>query len=155
MYFNMVDQKCESWILFFIYFSLVEQVWLCWMIYLYILVWLNRSMNVLNALLNSIQKVDTGLLCKTLFLQKSQNRVPHVRLCSVHCTVCTVYSNALVPDPLDPQDFGFLDPDPDPRGKISTKNCKKNFFTAKTQILTFEKKWDYKNFLISEWFIKF
>jgi len=57
----------------------------------------------------------------------------------VHCTVCTVYSNALVPDPLDPQDFGFLDPDPDPRGKISTKNCKKKLFSAKTQILTFEK----------------
>ena len=33
------------------------------------------------------------------------------------------------PDPLDPQDFGFLDQDPqkypNPRGKISTKNCKK------------------------------
>ena len=28
------------------------------------------------------------------------------------------------PDPLDPQDFGFLDPDPDLRGKISTKNYK-------------------------------
>jgi len=41
--------------------------------------------------------------------------------------------------------FGFLDPDPDPRGKKSTKNFKK----------TFEKKRDYKNFLISEWFIKF
>ena len=26
------------------------------------------------------------------------------------------------------QDFGFLEPDPDPRGQISTKNCKKNFF---------------------------
>ena len=99
------------------------------------LVWLNRSMNVLNALLNSIQKVDTGLLCKTLFLQKSQNRVPHVRLCSVHCTVCTVYSNALVPDPLDPQDFGFLDPDPekyaDPRiqgVKYQSKTAKKKLF---------------------------
>ena len=34
--------------------------------------------------------------------------------------------------------------DPDPRGKISTKNCKKNFFTLKTQIWTFEKKKDYK-----------
>ena len=31
--------------------------------------------------------------------------------------------------------------DPDPRGKISTKN----FFTPKTQIQTFEKKRDYKN----------
>ena len=44
------------------------------------------------------------------------------------------------PDPLDPQDFGFLDPDPlkyadqDPRGKISTKNYKKKLFTPKTQI---------------------
>jgi len=39
---------------------------------------------------------------------------------------------------LDPHDFGFLDPqkyaDPDPRGKISTKNSKKNFFTPKTKI---------------------
>ena len=37
----------------------------------------------------------------------------------------------LDPDPLDPQDFSFLDPDldpkyPDSRGKISTKNCKTN-----------------------------
>ena len=30
--------------------------------------------------------------------------------------------------------------DPDLRGKISTKNCKKNFFTPKTQIRTFEKR---------------
>jgi len=38
---------------------------------------------------------------------------------------------------MDPQDFGFLDPDPkkicrstdpDSRGKISTKNCKKKTF---------------------------
>jgi len=57
----------------------------------------------------------------------------------------------------DTQDFSFLDPDPDPdpRGKISTKNCKKkSFLTPKTQIWTFEKR-DYKNFLISEWLIKF
>ena len=40
---------------------------------------------------------------------------------------------------------------PDPRGKISTKNCKKKLITLKPK---FEKK-DYKNFLISEWFIKF
>jgi len=32
---------------------------------------------------------------------------------------------------LDPQDFGFLDPNPDPRGKISIKNCKKNFLLLK------------------------
>ena len=30
--------------------------------------------------------------------------------------------------------------DPDPRGKISTINCKNNFFTPKTQLWTFEKK---------------
>ena len=41
---------------------------------------------------------------------------------------------------MDPQDFGFLDPDPekifgstdpdpDPRGKISTKNCKKKLLS--------------------------
>ena len=32
-------------------------------------------------------------------------------------------------DPLDPQDFGFLDPDP--REKLSTKNCKKTFLLLK------------------------
>ena len=40
---------------------------------------------------------------------------------------------------MDPQDFGFLDldpqkygvTDPDPRGKISTKNYKKNFLLLK------------------------
>ena len=32
-------------------------------------------------------------------------------------------SSAQDPNTLDPQDFGFLDPDP--RDKISTKNCKK------------------------------
>ena len=45
---------------------------------------------------------------------------------------------------LDPQDFDFLDPDPqknvDPRGKISTKNSQQIFFTPKTQPRTFEKK---------------
>ena len=49
------------------------------------------------------------------------------------------------PDPLDPQDFGFLDPDPDPQKysdplfriqgeKYQPKTEKKNFFTTKTQI---------------------
>ena len=32
------------------------------------------------------------------------------------------------------QDFGFLEPDPDPRGQISTKNCKKKLFYPATQI---------------------
>ena len=32
----------------------------------------------------------------------------------------------LDPDSLDPQHFCFQDPDPDPTGKISTKNCEKN-----------------------------
>ena len=41
--------------------------------------------------------------------------------------------------------------DPNPRGKISNKNCKKNFFTLEIQKLYR----DYKNFLISEWFINF
>ena len=51
------------------------------------------------------------------------------------------------PDPLDPQDFGFLDPDPKnmrihgsgPSGKILAKNCKINFFTPKSRIWIFEK----------------
>ena len=43
--------------------------------------------------------------------------------------------------------------DPDPKGKISTKNCQKKF-TLKTQIWTIEKR-DFKNFLISECLIKF
>jgi len=43
--------------------------------------------------------------------------------------------------------------DPDPRGKISTKNCKKKLhLKPKSELL---KKRDYTNFLISEWFIKF
>ena len=40
-------------------------------------------------------------------------------------------NSAKDPDSLDPQDFGFLDPDPDPRGKISNKNCKKTFLLLK------------------------
>ena len=40
---------------------------------------------------------------------------------------------------LGSEDFGFLDPDPDPRGKISTKNCNKKKFTLETQVLTIEK----------------
>ena len=48
---------------------------------------------------------------------------------------------------MDPQGFGFLDPDPqkyaDPRIRI--KGVKyQNFFTPKTKIRTFEKKRDYK-----------
>ena len=47
-----------------------------------------------------------------------------------------IFASAQDPDPLDPQDFGFLDPnpdpqkyaDPDPSGKISTKNSTKTFF---------------------------
>ena len=67
------------------------------------------------------------------------------------------------PDPLDPPDLGFLDPDPqkcaDPRiqvqgVKYQPKTAEKNFFTPKTKICTFEKKRDYTNFPISEWFIK-
>ena len=34
-------------------------------------------------------------------------------------------SSAYEPDPLDPQYFGFLDPDPDPRGKKQPKTTKK------------------------------
>ena len=53
------------------------------------------------------------------------------------------------PDPLDPQDFCFVDPDPqkyaDPwiriKGvKYQPKTSKINFFTPKTQICTYEKK---------------
>ena len=38
-----------------------------------------------------------------------------------------IKSSAQDPDPLDPQHFDFLDPDPDPKGKISTKTVKKMF----------------------------
>ena len=44
---------------------------------------------------------------------------------------------------LDPQDFGFLDPDP-----------QKNVYSQNPN-LNYWKKRDHKNFLISEWFIKF
>ena len=64
---------------------------------------------------------------------------------------------------MDPQDFGFLDPDPqkyaDPwiqiQGvKYQQKTAKKNLIlqNPKSELL---KKKDYKNFLISEWSIKF
>ena len=61
------------------------------------------------------------------------------------------------PDPLDPQDFGFLDLDPqkyaDPRiriqkGKILTKNCKKKIYSQNPN-LNYWKKRDYKNWRIS------
>ena len=38
--------------------------------------------------------------------------------------------------------------------KYQPKTAKKNFFTPKPQIWTLKKR-DHKNFLISEWFIKF
>ena len=53
-------------------------------------------------------------------------------------------------DPLDPQHFGFLDLDPDPRGKISLNNLKlqqkKLLSKPKYELL---KKRDIKNVLIS------
>ena len=52
-------------------------------------------------------------------------------------------------DPLDPQHFGFLDLDPDPRGKISNINLKlQKKFLLKTQIQTLKKR-DIKNVFIS------
>ena len=68
------------------------------------------------------------------------------------------------PDPLDPQDFGFLDPDPqkyaDPRIRIQgvkyqPKTTKKTFLLLKPNSELLNKKREYKNFLISKWFIKF
>ena len=41
--------------------------------------------------------------------------------------------------------------DPDPRGKISTKNCKNNFLLLKPKSELLKK----RDFHISEWFIKF
>ena len=78
-----------------------------------------------------------------------------------YCITITIYyylcNEALLPsaqdpdpDPLDSQDFGFLDP----RGKISTKTAKKRFLLLKTKSELLKKR-DYKNVLISEWFIKF
>ena len=52
------------------------------------------------------------------------------------------------PDPLDLEDFDFLDPDP--KGKI-TKNSKKNLLRKHKSVFFFEKK-DHENFLISEWY---
>ena len=68
------------------------------------------------------------------------------------------------PDPLDLQDFGFLDPDPqkyaDPRIRIQgvkyqPKTAKKKSFLLLKPKFELLKKRDYKIFLISEWFIKF
>ena len=71
-------------------------------------------------------------------------------------------SSAQGPDPLDPHDFGFLDPDPQKYAdlririqgtKYQPKTEKKNLLSnPKSNLL---KNRDYKNFLISEWFIKF
>ena len=61
-----------------------------------------------------------------------------------------VLSSAQDPDPLDPQDFGFLNPDP--RGKKSTKDWRRRKFYS--QNLNLKKRY-FINFLISEWFIKF
>jgi len=69
-------------------------------------------------------------------------------------------TSALDPDPLDSQDLGFLDPDPqkyaDPRIRIQGNQPKteKNFLLLKPKSELLKKR-DYKNFLISEWFIKF
>ena len=52
---------------------------------------------------------------------------------------------------LDPQDFDFLDPDPE---NINQKLQKKTFLLLKPKSELFKKR-DYKNFLISKWFIKF
>ena len=50
----------------------------------------------------------------------------------------------------------FESTDPDPRGKTLTKHCKKKYFqTPNLNNKNREKNRDYKNFLISEWFIKF
>ena len=62
----------------------------------------------------------------------------NIKIIKLYLTVYISAQNpdSLDPDPLDPQDFGFLDPDPqkyadpkdpDPRGKISTKTTKKNY----------------------------
>ena len=72
------------------------------------------------------------------------------------------------PDPLDPQDFGFLDPDPDPQKyknmrihgsgsksqNINQKLQQKKILLSKAKSKLLKKR-DLKNFLISEWFIKF
>jgi hypothetical protein len=64
---------------------------------------------------------------------------------------------------LDPQDFGFLDPDPqkyaDPRiriqgAKYQPKTAKKKFYSQNPN-LNYLKRRDYENFIISEWFFKF
>ena len=65
------------------------------------------------------------------------------------------------PVPLDLEDFGFLDLDPQKHGdpRIRIQGVKYQPKTAKkiysvNPNLIFEKR-DYENFLISEWFIKF
>ena len=45
----------------------------------------------------------------------------------------------LDPDSLDPQHFCFQDPDPDPTGKISTKNCEKNVLLLTLYLLGYLK----------------
>ena len=71
----------------------------------------------------------------------------------------TVRLSAKDPVPWDPQDFGFLDPDPqkyaDPRIRIQgvkyqPKTEKKHFLLLNPKSKLLKKKRDYKNFLISE-----
>ena len=69
----------------------------------------------------------------------------HKKVNLEHCSQGFILSSAQDPDPLDPQDFGFLDPDPDPQkyadpriwiqGKIyQPKTATKQNFNLKTQI---------------------
>ena len=66
------------------------------------------------------------------------------------------------PDPLDLEDFGFLDLDPQKHGdpRIRIQGVKYQLKTAKKNLLRkpksdFWKKRDDENFLISEWFEKY
>ena len=78
-------------------------------------------------------------------LEKEKTFYPSVYTLWKHPLVSSAYD----PDPLDPQDFGFLDPDSqkyaDPRIRIhgvkyQPKTTKKKFFTPKPQLRTFQKK---------------
>ena len=59
-------------------------------------------------------------------------------MCTFHY-VLLENNSAQDPDSLDPRHIGFLDQDPEPRGKISTENYKEKSVVLKPRIWTVEK----------------
>jgi len=76
-------------------------------------------------IINKLHKSQIKFVCNYVVKNEGKN-ILHVKTKS--------YKQCLGSGSVGSARFGFLDPDPDPRGKISTKNCKKTFFTSKSKI---------------------